>query len=56
MKRAEREKEERCLHACVLIQLKRQDRKHEHGMKGTMSDYEVEKIEETKLVEIYRNN
>ena len=29
---------------------------HEHGMKGTMSDYEVEKIEETKLVEIYRNN
>ncbi len=29
---------------------------HENGMKGTMSDYEVEKIEETKLVEIYRNN
>ena len=29
---------------------------HEHGMKGMMSDYEVEKIEETKLVEIYRNN
>ena len=29
---------------------------HEHGMKETMSDYEVEKIEETKLVEIFRNN
>ena len=29
---------------------------HEHGMTGTRSDYEIEKIEETKLVEIYRNN
>ena len=31
-------------------------REHERGMQGTMSDYEVERIEETKLIEIFRNN